>query len=227
MKSSERELMIAVKGNNLNDNDSWIRNGTYMTFMRFNIDVENWYDNEVEFQERIVGIDKETGCPIVGIQDGKNLIAPGCPVPNTDNVTQYGNDVFRDSFANPFSMYNRDSSIKHLDYSHVKQMIDGATQTDSNREPSRIFRQGYEFLEPTGQSPYFRAGLNFISFQSSPQKILNLLTYGFIKKDELVGKDEDSAATLGDFVSVDAAGIYLVPPSVDKNQFPGKVMFLP
>jgi len=40
----------------------------------------------------------------------------------------------------------------------------------------RIFPQGYEFLEPLDQAPGFRTGLNFASFQDTPERLFRMLT---------------------------------------------------
>ena len=41
----------------------------------------------------------------------------------------------------------------------------------------RIFRQGFEFLEPQLEGSGFRAGLNFVGFQSRPQNFFQALVY--------------------------------------------------
>jgi len=40
----------------------------------------------------------------------------------------------------------------------------------------RIFRQGYEFFEVSDDNPRTRAGLNFVSFQDTPERLTRLLT---------------------------------------------------
>ena len=123
---------------------------------------------------------------------------PGCPTYGTDNVIQYGNEIYEsisENYGNP-----DDGELKQLEASHMNRMINGYTKLDSKGEQSKIFRQGYDYLDPTDNYPYYSAGLNFVSFQNNPEKLYNLLRYGFNKnRDNEVNKPE---LTLSDFVRV-------------------------
>jgi hypothetical protein len=58
--------------------------------------------------------------------------------------------------------------------SHVQRANHHATAA-SDVGSLRIFRQGYGFLEPHGVAPGFRAGLNFASFQDTPDRVMRIL----------------------------------------------------
>nr|MBA3751035.1 Dyp-type peroxidase [Nitrosopumilus sp.] len=93
--------------------------------------------------------------------------------------------------------------------------------------PNRIFRQGFEFIESSNSSPGFKTGLNFVSFQNSPEKLFRSLTYRpvekIIPKDQL--KQENTIPSLNDLFSVYSAGIFLVPPIEIGEKFPGSSIF--
>jgi Dyp-type peroxidase family len=226
MRSSEREPAIVIKEGDLNSSDGWMVNGTYMAYIRMVMDLEGWNDIDPRIQERVIGRDKSTGCPLVGVENGTNILVPGCPAPNTINISQFGNDIYRDSMSGVLDSYDYSYNSLDLRASHVRQMVDGSKQTDSNGKPSRIFRQGYEFLENLDIEPYFRVGLNFVSFQNNPEKVFNLLKYGFTEQNLEGTKVVGPSYTLSDFISVESAGIFLVPPYSSKKELPGKALFV-
>jgi Dyp-type peroxidase family len=222
IRSSERNEVISINQTNLDPADLWTLNGTYLAFIRMSIDIEQWYKTEEQIQERIVGRDKETGCPIIGVKDGQNILLPGCPTYGTDNVTQYGNQTFRSTSSQYEKLY--DPEIQPLKHSHMNRMIDGFANLDSNGEQSRIYRQGYDFLDPSDTFPFYSAGLNFVSFQDNPEKIHNLLRFGFNKLPHSDNKKLEFE--LSDFVTVESAGLFLVPPYSKENKFPGSMLFV-
>ena len=219
--SAEREAVISINQTNLCIKDLWTLKGTYMAFVRMNIDLEQWQKTEEKIQERVIGRSKETGCPIIGVTDGENIPIAGCPIYNTDNVTQYGNEIFR-SGSNKYQAGLYGYETQPLEYSHMNQMISGFDHLDSKGEPSKIYRQGYEFLDSVDEYPYFSVGLNFISFQNNPEKIHNLFRYGFTKNHP---DKYNSDLRLSDFLSVESAGFFLIPPAADDNKFPGYMLF--
>ena len=85
----------------------------------------------------------------------------------------------------------------------------------------RIFRQGYEFLEWAPEPPGFRAGLNFVSFQDTPARLLKMLTAGGWLGGTNFGGDEQAQPELASLLSVYGAGVYFVPPVVEGEPFPG------
>ena len=81
LKSPDRLDTIAIKSNHL-DRDRWTINGTYLAFIRIIIDLKDWDDLSVEKQEILIGRDKETGCPLIGVdEDGRPVKDGRCPVP--------------------------------------------------------------------------------------------------------------------------------------------------
>jgi len=221
IRSSERESIISISDKNLQSSDLWTLKGTYMAFIRMKIDVDRWNKTEERIQERIVGRDKATGCPIIGIKDDRNILLSGCPTYGTDSVIQYGNQIYRsisENYGNPI-----EDESKQLEASHMNRMIKGYTTLDSKDQQSKIFRQGYDYLDPTDNYPYFSAGLNFVSFQNSPEKIYNLLRYGFNKNYDNEGNKP--GLELSDFVRVESAGIFFVPPFSRQEKFPGSIIF--
>jgi deferrochelatase/peroxidase EfeB len=89
---------------------------------------------------------------------------------------------------------------------------------------NRIFRQGFEFLEAINNYPYFRVGLNFVGFQGSTEKIFRIIKYGFDQVN-FGGDPVNRIAGTDKLLSVRGAGIFLVPPFVRGEEFPGEVAF--
>lgn len=83
----------------------------------------------------------------------------------TTDVLQKGNEDFRaQRFPDPFA------------HSHIQRANANRRQYPRFATSSRIFRQGFEFLETLDRPPYFQAGLNFVSFQDSPERLHSILT---------------------------------------------------
>jgi deferrochelatase/peroxidase EfeB len=90
----------------------------------------------------------------------------------------------------------------------------------------RVFRQGYEFLEATDQTPGFRVGLNFVSFQDTPERIFRMLTQDRWLGRVNFGGDPDQPLPGTDrLLEVRAGAIFLVPPLVPREAFPGAHLF--
>lgn len=213
IRSSERLRAIQVDKSKLTPDDFWTAGGTYMAFIKIDIDLPIWESISQEDQEKIIGRQKTTGCPLVSVdQEGNNSFARGCPSPGTRQVIEKGNDQFREYFP----LNGRRGTIvgtrSAYEHGHVQQM---------RKTPSKIFRQGYEYLEPAEKYPYFQTGLHFISFQSGPEQIHDAIKYGFGKFNfggpRIAGVDK--------LLSVQAAGIFLVPPMQRTQKFPGDMAF--
>ncbi|MBV8078791.1 MAG: hypothetical protein JO186_00265 [Actinobacteria bacterium] len=108
----------------------------------------------------------------------------------------------------------------------------------SLRESFRIFRQSYPFLEPNPFHPNeferesgFRPGLNFISFQNNPLRLISILTtkdtwlgatnFGGPEYNEPLAVNADTALHPVNILNAYAAGMFFVPPIVDGEPFPG------
>ena len=179
----DRYRVIAVNNTGLTKVDEWTAGGTYLSFLRIQLDMDTWNSLERTEQEMIIGRDKLTGCPLIGIDKNNKPVKDNrCPVRGTYEVIERGNEVFREhpSFDKQKYLPSRlsDSALR---YSHVAR----ANPSDQNRKPrieERIFRQGYEFLEPLDHFPGFRVGLNFISYQNNPENLLRILRYNFTNR---------------------------------------------
>jgi deferrochelatase/peroxidase EfeB len=92
------------------------------------------------------------------------------------------------------------------------------------RNPDLIFRQGYEFIEATKFDPYFRVRLNFVSFQEGTDKLIRVIKYGF-NRVNFAGNPTKPFLELDNLLSIQAAGIFLVPPLKRGEAFPRSVVF--
>jgi deferrochelatase/peroxidase EfeB len=113
-----------------------------------------------------------------------------------------------------------------LRQSHV-QRANHHVRPASDRNSLRVFRQGYEFLEPLARAPGFRAGLNFVSFQDTPERLLRALTQdGWLGGTNFSGDPDNQPPGMDQLLSVRAGGVFLVPPVTDEERFPGSSVFL-
>lgn len=197
-----------------NDTDiPWIFGGTFLAFLRCEVDLTTWRALTREQQELLVGRDKLTGCPLVevttladGTPAGQKM--SGCPMTGTIPVPP------PQGYVDPVTPAHPLLRASHIHRSNVNRTADP-------REPSanRVYRQGYEFLEcrPDGR---LMMGLNFVSFQFDPKRVSDILN----RVPEWLGPvnfggDPPSARVL----SLLAGGFYAVPPKAEP--FPGAVLF--
>ena len=211
--SAGRLKAIQINKHDLGIQDLWTAGGTYLAFLRININLESWRKVPVPMQERIVGREKKSGCPLVDIDPGgKNVFASGCPEYGTQEITQRGNESFRNYEAwNEKITLGLESITRQ---SHVGRM---------KQAKQSIFRQGFEFLEPIDCYPFFRCGLNFVSFQGGTDKIYWSIKKGFEKTN--FGGPEAKFKEWGKFLDVSATGLFLIPPFDRKENFPGESAF--
>jgi deferrochelatase/peroxidase EfeB len=225
LPSKERIKVISITRNDVRENDLWIVNGSYMAFLRTEFDVDEWNKITDTNQSIIIGRDKITGCPLIGIDKNNQPIKDNrCPVRGTFDVLEKGNEIFREH--PPFGRQKYlplNVSDKLLLKSHIGKSNPTEEQLDRNNS-YRIYRQGFEYLEPTLSYPGFRVGLNFISFQKTPKRFLNILKHSnALREHSSTGSDLPSFET---FFSVRAAGIFVVPPAVTNEPFPGSSIFM-
>jgi len=219
MNSSERPYVISINSQNMPPQDNWTLNGTYLGFIRIATNFEKWEYTPTAEQEILIGRDKLTGCPLIGVdKNGRPLKANGCPVPGTSEIIDVGNEYFREH--PPYGIGTKD---KILQYSHVGRArpIDGVPLRD--KRSLRIFRQGFEFLEASSNYSDLVAGLNFVSFQNSPERLFRALSYR-----PTASQGQPSIGVLPNldrFMSVLAAGLFFVPPKVQGELFPGAQIF--
>jgi Dyp-type peroxidase family len=219
LKSYERPYVISIDSKYLHSQDEWLLHGTYLAFIRFVMDLKKWDDTPIEQQEKIIGRHKLTGCPLVRLDGrGRGIKDTRCPVPGTSEIVDPGNEYFRD---HPPYGFTRETKL--LQFSHIgtTRPIERIPLLD--KRSLRIFRQGFEFLLASNTKSGFVVGLNFISFQNTPERLFRALTYQNLlsKKSNM----NSPIATLEQFTSVLTAGIFLVPPVVQDEPFPGAKIF--
>jgi Dyp-type peroxidase family len=213
MRSQEREAAIAIDRRR---GEEWCAGGTYLAFLRLAVDLAAWRRLSRREQELLVGRDKLSGCPILSVSPaGEPLTDPGCPVTGTQ-IWEGPNDP---RFAEPPATV--DPIVAH---SHVQRANHhGEAGGPGSR---RIFRQGYEFLEWTQGAPGFRAGLNFVSFQDTMDRLTGLLTNeGWLGRVNFGGDPDQQPAGMEGLLSVYSAGVFLAPPQGDGEVFPGAGAF--
>jgi deferrochelatase/peroxidase EfeB len=209
LRSEDREAVIAIDPG---ADEDWAVGGTYLAFLRLAVDLVGWRRLSRPDQELAVGRDKLRGCPIAAIgEGGEPVTAAGCPVTGTE-IWEKANDA---AFAEPPEVTDprvRASHVQRANH-HQRPASDAGTR--------RIFRQGYEFMEWQEGAPGFRAGLNFVSFQDTPGRLLRMLTAGGWLGGVTFGGDEARLPELASLLSVYGAGIYFVAPVVAGETFPG------
>jgi Dyp-type peroxidase family len=216
LRSTERLRNIQIDKQSLRPEDLWTLAGTYMVFLKIAVDLDIWESIPVADQERIVGREKTTGCPLVRVDNrGNNVFLGGCPVVGTREIIEKGNERFREYDPRHAFRTTNPPADSEAHNSHVGRMI---------KAQARIFRQGFEFLEPINNYPYFRVGLNFVSFQRSSEKVIAIIKHGFGRVN-FAGDPLKRIAGADRLLSVRAAGLFLIPPFSAGEEFPGEVAF--
>lgn len=224
IKSNERDRVVAITNTkHLRPDDKWLLGGTYLAFLRIAVDIASWDGLNSYDQEIIIGRDKLTGCPLIGVdRNGKPIKDQRCPVRGTFEIIQNGNEEFRE---HPFYGMQRnlpydvkDSILKN---SHIAKSLDVKPAQQRQNDYGRIFRQGFQFLESKDEYPGFSVGLNFISFQNNPRNFFTIINH----KPDITLEDQSRVRTLENFLSIHSAGIFIVPPVVSHEKFPGSDMF--
>ncbi len=204
----ERRRAITVKPTNRVP-DSWTTGGTYAAFLRIAVDIDAWDALARPEQELIVGRDKLTGMPIEALgPDGRGVSRcpfggareafppqPGAPPLETPDVSE---EVLRMSHAQRANHHRRDVE---------------------NRDSLRIYRQSFEELE---HGPTPRPCVSFTCYMDTPERLVRLLTQpGWLGRTNFGGDPAAQPAGLAQLLQVHAAGVFLLPPVVDGEPFPG------
>jgi Dyp-type peroxidase family len=224
-------IVIDRMNNNLLHRDYWTAGGTYLAFLRTEVNLVTWEKINRSVQETIVGRDKLTGVPLIGIgRNGNPLTRRWCP--SSLEIQSYQKrfhdhpDYFRKPLATQEmkSMVDMNESLRSLSQSHIGRTrhIDNIKSKDPVSR--RIFRQGFEFIEPLYHdiTKVLRVGLNFISFQNDPTRLLFILTDPNWLGNSNFGGTEGIEG-MEDFLTVLASGIFFVPPT--EKPFPGISIF--
>jgi deferrochelatase/peroxidase EfeB len=230
-REKRKAIVIDRVKNDLVHQDFWTAGGTYLAFLRIEINLPTWEQIRRRDQEILIGRDKLNGIPIVGIdKNGNPIRKPGCPpfseVRSFDKRFHEHPNYFRRPSAGSTMKTNidTDNSIRLLSQSHIARTrhIDQIKSDDPASR--RIFRQGFEFIEPSyhDSSKPLRLGLNFISFQNDPTRLLFILTDpNWLGNSNFAGTG--NIPGMKDFLSVQACGIFFVPPN--EAPFPGASIF--
>ncbi len=134
----------------------------------------------------------------------------------TTEVIQPGNEGFRE----PPDVI--DPVVRRSHVHRANRHVGPATDANS----LRIFRQGYEFLEPHGAASGFRAGLNFVSFQDTPHRVVRMLRQpGWLGGTNFGGDPATDPVAAAHLLSVQAGGTHVVPPVDPAEAFPGARLF--
>ena len=226
--SKEAKVVIAINKNfnHLRYDDYWTENGTYLAFLRTRIDLELWNTLSTKEQELIVGRDKESGRPIIGVDSkGNPILDENCP--HLTEINKFTKEFHNhpDFFKRPdISKTNNPpdpvASTRILNQSHIGRTRHIEQIEPGNPSSNRIFRQGFEFIE-TSLDPKFplNVGQNFVSFQNDPVRIFSILT-----SPHWLGKVNFGGPDALKLLTVTAAGVFLVPPN--EEPFPGACIFL-
>jgi len=196
----------------------WNRGGTYLAFLRCAVDLPAWRELTREEQEVLVGRDKLSGCALerVDTVDGRLVPRPFAGCPATATATPEELDVFRDP---------PETGDPILESSHIHRSNQNRSEP-TTAAGHRIFRQGYEYLEPmTATAPGL--GLNFVSFQSSLEHVRQILGLSSWLGGVNFGGRTPGSGAAGpepiEIVDLRAGGFFVVPPRA--RPFPGAELF--
>jgi deferrochelatase/peroxidase EfeB len=241
----------------------WPDGGTYMVFLRLAIDLGRWREVAREWrgqvaadrfarrhpsaQEQLVGRTLIGGCPI--LEDPEHpILPPGDELPTSFGMVDPARPggTARYAFPDPPKEIVLTGEDKLLRRSHINRVTHRLAPEEDQPEV-KIFRQGYQFLEPTTDYPRestteytrFRAGLNFVSFQRDHRIVPDILTTkGWLGTAQGRGTRQlgggfggpylmtnETNAETPPLIAAQAAGMFLVPPQAEGERFPGERLF--
>jgi deferrochelatase/peroxidase EfeB len=232
----ERELAIKINAinNNLRRKDLWTQGGTYMAFLRIEIDIESWWKIERKRQEIIIGRDKLNGSPLIGIdKNGNPITFPTSKFsrrlrPNafSDKIINHP-DYYKDLYFTDRIKSNLDieRSMKALNESHIGRTRHIDKINSKYTSSRRIFRQGFDFIEYNYNNPDkpLTVGLNFVSYQNDPGRLFFILTDPNWLGNVNFGGQQQGQENI-ELLSVLASGLFFVPKHAEP--FPGSNIFI-
>jgi Dyp-type peroxidase family len=224
-KERRKAITIDRNNNNLLPRDFWTQGGTYLAFMRIAIDLLRWEKIGRRKQELVVGRNKITGWPLIGVDKKGRPIYQRTPRTPRDPFMGKGPqdhpDYFRiNSYSSEYTGIDIASSTTILNQSHIGRCRH--TDDIDSKYPSsrRIFRQGFEFVESARDG--LTVGLNFVSFQNDPGRLFFILSDpNWMGKANFGGSPHD--VQLSNLLSVQATGVFFIPPN--EKPFPGASIF--
>ncbi|HEV7876625.1 hypothetical protein [Bradyrhizobium sp.] len=207
---------IAVKRQGLPEN-RWTEGGTYLCFVRLAVDLAAWQKLSQTQQELVVGRSKLTGCPLVSVDAAGNpSTMNGCPFSGTSAPTDPANAPFREP-----PLVTDD-----MRFSHVQRANHDHDDRFETPDSHRFFRQGYEFVEPPLAGSDLVLGLNFVSFQDTPTRVLFTLTMpDWLGDSNFGGSTTAPQPGMASLLKAQAAGIFFCPEAPEAGEFPGSSIF--
>jgi Dyp-type peroxidase family len=227
----KKAIVIDNRSNNLVHRDYWTAGGTYLVFLRTEINLAMWEKIRRSDQEIIIGRDKLTGVPIVGIDKNGNPVirrrsSRFSEIRSSNKRFHEHPDYFQKPSINERmeSTIDVQESIRSLSQSHIGRTRHLDHIKSEDPASRRIFRQGFEFIEPVyhDSTKPLRLGLNFVSFQNDPTRLLFILTDpNWLGNTNFGGKGNIHG--MRDLIRVLACGVFYVPPY--EKPFPGVSIF--
>jgi len=210
LQTDDRAAAIVASGD-----PAWMAGGTYLAFLRLAVDLAAWRRLPRADQELLVGRDKRSGAPLVGVKrDAKGHVEPvAAPSPEEVGAALSAEHIDPPQTTDPL-----------LEASHIHR---ANQHRASGSAPGglRMFRQGYDFLDALGRDgPVL--GLNFVSFQRDLAVVQHLLHLpGWLGDVNFGGRADQEAGEPAAvrFISLVAGGLYAVPPR--DAPFPGASLF--
>jgi len=222
-------IVIDKTNNRLIPQDFWTVGGTYLSFLRIEINLDIWNNIARRNQELMIGRDKTTGIPLVGVDKyGNPLLKENCTTAYKVHGFEKDFHEHPDYFKPPvLKTINSDIDLhasSRLSQSHIGRTRHIDNIDSKHPDSRRIYRQGFEFFEPLYDVPEkpFKLGLNFISFQNDPARLFFILTHpDWMGNSSFGGPPNESG--MHKLFSVISAGFFFVPPI--QNPFPGADLF--
>ena len=202
-----------------------------MAFLRIEIDLDIWDSINRSKQELIIGREKLYGRPLIGVDKFNNPITSN-KFPSALKVTAYTKRYHDhpDYFKAPqllskeiMSKIDIDNSFKVLNESHIGRTRHFDKINNKFISSRRIYRQTFEFVESNSLCKKFiKVGLNFLSFQNDPARLLFILTDpNWLGNSSFGGESQFKG--IDKLLHVQACGIFYIPQI--ENPFPGSCIF--
>lgn len=218
MRSDERLGAIQIKERGHVSPDQWKEGGTYLCFMRIRLAIQDWQKLTRAQQELLVGRDRVSGCALFAEGDDDEIRpVPSCPVIAGGTIEDGNNERFRDAPRPP--------RRQELRQSHIHRTNQGRS-TPGDPESRLIYRQGYEFMEGVDAGGVPDLGLNFVSFQDTPERIVGMLKLPeWLGGVNFGGDPRNQLPGMAHLLRIHAAGFFVTPPRRVDGGLPGESIF--